>query len=275
MGASTCTCMAMPFSWTDDLRSKVPLPTIWFWVIKVLATTVGESLADYINENLGLGLAKTTYIMIAVFVPIIVAQLWALEYIPAIYWLVIVSISVVGTLITDNLTDNVGVELWKTIIIFGILLTATFIAWYSVEKSLSIHSITTRRRERFYWFTILFTFALGTAVGDQFSEGLGIGYWQTALIFGAIIAADFLAYLFLHLNSIFAFWFAYVLTRPLGASIGDYLSQDTVDGGLGLGAGVTSAIFIAIIIAAVGYLTVTKKDVISVKETDKVYDQPV
>ena len=157
------------------------------------------------------------------------------RYVPGIYWLAVVLISIVGTLITDNLTDNFGVSLVTTTIVFSVVLAATFAAWYASERTLSIHTIVTTRREAFYWLTVLFTFALGTAAGDLTAERLAIGYWQSALLFGALIAVVYVAHLRLGLNAILAFWIAYILTRPLGASIGDYLSQPRADGGLGLG----------------------------------------
>jgi uncharacterized membrane-anchored protein len=180
--------------------------------------------------------------------------------VPGIYWLAVVLISVVGTLITDNLTDNFGVALTTTTAIFAIALAGTFAVWYASEKTLSIHTIFTTRREGFYWLAILFTFALGTAAGDLTAEKLNVGYLNSALLFGAVIAIVAVAHFRLKLNAILAFWIAYVLTRPLGASIGDYMSQAKHDGGLGLGTTGTSAIFLTAILGLVIYLTVTKTD---------------
>jgi uncharacterized membrane-anchored protein len=249
---------------TGALENKVPEITIYFWIIKVLATTVGESAADFLNENVGLGLGYTTLLMAGVFLLALAAQFAATKYVPFLYWLVVVLISVVGTLITDNLTDNLGVQLWMTIVVFGCAMGATFGAWYASEKTLSIHSIFTRKREAFYWLTVLFAFALGTAVGDQISEGLSLGYWQALLIFAAAIAAVALAYYVLKVNAVLAFWTAYVLTRPLGASMGDLLSQPEADKGFGFGAGITSGIFLGLILLTVVYLTASKRDVIPV-----------
>eukprot|EP00953_Heterococcus_sp_UTEX-ZZ885_P035841 18490-Heterococcus_DN1.PRE.1 len=229
------------------LENKVPEITIYFWIIKVLATTVGESAADFLNENVGLGLGYTTLLMAGVFLLALAAQFAATKYVPFLYWLVVVLISVVGTLITDNLTDNLGVKLLVR-----------------YEKTLSIHSIFTRKREAFYWLTVLFTFALGTAVGDQISEGLSLGYWQALLIFAAAIAAVALAYYVLKVHAVLAFWTAYVLTRPLGASMGDLLSQPEADKGFGFGAGITSGIYLGLILLTVVYLTASKRDVIPV-----------
>ena len=240
--------------------SKVPEVTLYFWIIKVLATTVGETAADFLNVNLHVGLTYTTVLMSVLLGIALFFQFRACGYVPSIYWIAIVLISVVGTLITDNLVDNFGVSLWTTTIAFSIALAATFIAWYSSEKTLSIHSIFTVKREAFYWLTVLFTFALGTAAGDLVAEGLDIGYWKSALMFGGIIGIIALAHFYAKLNEILAFWIVYILTRPLGASIGDYLSQAQDVGGLGLGTTVTSVIFLVAILAVVSFLSITKRD---------------
>jgi uncharacterized membrane-anchored protein len=242
------------------MLNKVPEVTLYFWVIKIMATTVGETAADYLNVNLGFGLTNTTYVMGALLVATLVWQFRTSEYVPGIYWLAIVFISVVGTLITDNLTDNFGVSLVTSTIGFGIALAATFAAWFASERTLSIHTIVTSRREGFYWLAILFTFALGTAAGDLVAERLSLGYWVSGLIFAGLIAAVTIAHFRLGLNAVLAFWIAYILTRPLGASIGDFLSQTRHDGGLGLGTTATSALFLATILGLVTYLTVTRKD---------------
>jgi uncharacterized membrane-anchored protein len=255
-----------------DVRAQLPClrqapcrtKSLYFWIIKVLATTVGESAADFLNENVGLGLGYTTLLMAGVFLLALAAQFAVTKYVPFLYWLVVVLISVVGTLITDNLTDNLGVKQWITIVVFACALGATFGAWYASEKTLSIHSIYTRNHEAFYWLTVLFTFALGTAVGDQISEGLSLGYWQALLILAAAIAAVALACYVLKVNAVLAFWTAYVLTRPLGASMGDLLSQPEADKGFGFGAGITSGIFLGLILLTVVYLTASKRDVIPV-----------
>lgn len=201
----------MPLS--RRLLNKVPEVTIFFWIIKLLATT-----------------------------------------------LAVVLISIVGTLITDNLVDNFGVPLETTTIIFAIALTVTFSVWYANEKTLSIHSIFTTKREGFYWSAILFTFALGTAAGDLVSEGLNLGYLTSAIIFAGLIGVIAIAHFRFKLNTVFSFWIAYILTRPLGASLGDYLSQPHDEGGLNLGTVGTSALFLIIILSIVIYLTMTKRD---------------
>jgi uncharacterized membrane-anchored protein len=242
------------------MLSKVPEVTLYFWIIKIMATTVGETAADFLNTNLGLGLTGTTCVMGALLIAVLVFQFRAKRYVPPIYWLAVVLISVVGTLITDNLTDHFGISLWVTSIVFAVALIITFAVWYSNERTLSIHSIYTTRREAFYWLAILFTFALGTAAGDLVAEQLNLGYWKSALMFAAVIGLVVAAWKYARLNAVLAFWLAYILTRPLGASIGDFLSQPTADGGRGLGTAGTSAIFLATILALVIYLVRSKKD---------------
>ncbi|MCW2599821.1 MAG: putative rane-anchored protein [Frankiales bacterium] len=248
------------------MLNKVPEVTIYFWIIKILATTVGETAADFLNSNLGLGLTNTTLVMAAFLVVALAFQFRVRRYVPTIYWLAVVLISVVGTLITDNLTDNFGVSLVTTTTLFAIALAATFAAWYATEKTLSIHSVVTNRRESFYWLTVLFTFALGTAAGDLTAEKLDVGYWKSAVLFGAIIAIVFAAHRFFGLDAILGFWLAYIVTRPLGASLGDYFSQAKADQGLGLGTTATSALFLVTIALVVTYLTTTKKDVTELQE---------
>jgi uncharacterized membrane-anchored protein len=246
-----------------DLRkmlNKVPEVTLYFWIIKILCTTVGETAADYLNTTLGFGLTNTTYVISAVLAVALVFQFRLRMYVPTVYWLAVVLISVVGTLITDNMVDNFGVALTTSTTVFAIALAVTFAAWHASERTLSIHTIYTTRREAFYWLTVLFTFALGTAAGDLLAEKIDIGYWKSALAFGAAIALVFLAHRVLKLNAILAFWLAYILTRPFGASLGDYLSQPRDGGGLGLGTTITSVIFLLAISGVVAFLTITKKD---------------
>lgn len=246
-----------------SLLNKVPQVTAYFWVIKVLATTVGETCADYLNMHLGWGLTNTTYFVAALLLIVLVAQLCTRGYTPWIYWLTVTLISVAGTLITDNLTDNLGVPLQVTTIVFAVALAVTFAVWYASEHTLSIHSITSTRRELFYWLTILVTFALGTAAGDLVAEKFAIGYLMSLLLFAAAIAVIALAYKVFGRHAVPAFWAAYVLTRPLGASIGDLLSQPRDAGGFGVGTTWTSAVFLAVIVILVAYLTATRRDVTS------------
>jgi uncharacterized membrane-anchored protein len=256
------------------MLNKVPEVTIFFWIIKILCTTIGETAADYLNETLHFGLTGTSVVAGVLLVVVLFFQFRTKKYIPSVYWLAVVLISVVGTLITDNLTDGLGVPLTTTTGVFAVLLALTFVAWYVSEKTLSVHSIFTTRRESFYWLTILFTFALGTAAGDLIAEKFGLGYLTALGLFAGLIVLvtighyvmkNVLAIEHRHrsTNAVLAFWLAYILTRPLGASIGDYLSQARADGGLGLGTTATSAIFLVAILGLVVFLTVTKKDEIA------------
>lgn len=245
-----------------EMLNKVPEVTFFFWIIKVLCTTVGETFADFLNVNLNFGLTGTSIAMGILLIIALFFQLRAKKYVPVIYWVTVVFISVFGTLVTDNLTDKMGVALETSTIIFSILLLLTFALWYVKEKTLSIHSIFTKHREVFYWFTILFTFALGTASGDLMAESLGLGYLVTGVIVAIVITITAIAQK-LKLNAVLSFWIIYIMTRPLGASIGDLLSQPTKYGGLGLGATITSAIFLLGILVIVLYFTFSKSDVIT------------
>jgi uncharacterized membrane-anchored protein len=248
------------------MLNKVPEITIFFWIIKVLATTVGETAADLLNESMNLGLTMTSIIMAAFLVIAMVYQFRSRKYVPGIYWLTVVLISIVGTLITDNLVDNLGVPLEATTAIFAVCLATSFIIWHMSEKTLSVHTIFTTKRELFYWLVILFTFALGTAAGDLLSEGLCWGYGLAAVIFASCIGLVAVAHYVFKMNSVLSFWLAYILTRPLGASTGDLLSQPRGAGGLNLGTVGTSAIFLTVILVTVIYLAKTKKDIISLDE---------
>lgn len=242
--------------------NKVPQVTLIFWIVKMMSTSVGETAADFLTSDLKLGLALTTALMSLLLIAALAAQFRTRRYTPGVYWLAVVLISTVGTLITDALVDLYGVALTTTSAAFGIALVAVFALWYASERSLSIHGIVTRRREGFYWLAILFTFALGTAAGDLVAEGLDLGYAVSALIYGGLIALVTLAFLAWKLNAVLAFWLAYVLTRPFGASIGDFLSQPAANGGLGFGTVWTSVVFLLAILAAVGYMSLTRFDAI-------------
>ncbi|OXM59704.1 hypothetical protein CF165_46180 [Amycolatopsis vastitatis] len=243
-----------------ELLNKVPEITVYFWIVKVLCTTVGESAADFLNVNLNLGLTGVSVITGVLLAVALAVQFATKRYVPGVYWLTVALVSVFGTLVTDNLTDAAGVPLETSTLLFGVLLAVTFLAWYGTEKTLSIHSIVTWRREAFYWLAILFTFALGTATGDLMAEVLGLGYLATGAIVAALIALLAIGWR-LGLHPVLAFWCIYVLTRPLGASLGDYLAQPPDAGGLGLGTTVTSVIFAAGILGTVLYLSVVKPDI--------------
>ncbi len=243
-----------------QLLNKVPLVTLFFWIIKVLATTVGETGADFLNFNLGLGLTTTSLIAAVLLIGLLVVQMRQTRYVPWVYWVTVVLLSIVGTLITDNLSDTFGVSLIVSTTLFAVALAVTFALWYRSEHTLSIHDITTRRREGFYWAAILFTFALGTAAGDLVSEQMGLGYALSEAIFGGLIAAITAGCYARLINPVLAFWAAYILTRPLGASMGDFLTQAPKDGGLGLTTMGVSAVFLVVIVALVTYLTISGVD---------------
>jgi uncharacterized membrane-anchored protein len=239
--------------------NRVPKVTVDFWLIKLMAVTMGETAADYLAVNLGLGLANTTLLMSGVLIVAMALQFAQKKYVPWAYWLAVVLVSVVGTLITDNLIDTFGVKLMTTAIFFTAALAATFAVWYASERTLSIHSIFTTKREAFYWLAILMTFALGTAAGDLVAEHFALGYLTTGVLFGAIIATFAFGYYVLKMDAILCFWLAYIFTRPLGASFGDLLSQPVEYGGLGFGTIITSAMFLSAIVAIVGYMTITHR----------------
>jgi uncharacterized membrane-anchored protein len=255
----TQTQHARDSSWTRTLLNKVPEVTILFWIVKIMSTTVGETAADFLSGNLGLGLPATTAIMSLLLATVLIAQFSVRRYIPSVYWFAVVLISVVGTLFSDNLVDNLGVSLWTTTLVFAAGLVLSFLAWYRREHTLSIHTIVTRRREAFYWLAILFTFALGTSAGDLIAEKLAVGYLPSVGLFGAVIVVIAVAHHRFGLNAVFAFWAAYILTRPFGASMGDFLTVSHHAGGLGFGTNGTSALFLAVILACVGYFAVADK----------------
>ncbi len=224
-----------------------------------MATTVGETAADFLSVNLQMGLTYTSYVMACLLITTLFIQFMLKRYIPAIYWLVVVLVSIVGTLIAGNLVDNLSVSLLTTTILFASALFVVFVVWYISEKTLSMHSINNPKRELFYWTAILFTFALGTSTGDLVAEYYRMGYALSALIFLMAIVVITLAYYRFRMNAVLAFWAAYILTRPLGASIGDLLSQPTHFGWLGLGTLHISEIFLGMIVMLIAYLTIQQK----------------
>ena len=238
----------------DMLTNKVPAVTLAFWVIKLMSTTVGETGADYLVKHVGLGTLITDAIMITLLIGALVLQMRARSHVPWIYWLTVVLVSVVGTQITDGLTDGLGVSLYASTLTFGIALAAIFALWYRRERTLSIRTIVTRRREFFYWAAILLTFALGTAAGDLATEALGLGFKLGVVAFGGLIAVIAIAYR-LGANAVLTFWLAYILTRPLGASLGDLLSQSPTYGGLGMGTIATSISFLVVIVGLVAVVS--------------------
>ena len=235
-------------SW--PLFNKVPEVTLSFWIIKIMCTTVGETGADFLAINAGLGQGVTRTVMAALLATALFMQLRTRRYTPWIYWLTVVLVSVVGTQITDLLTDGLGVSLYVSTSVFAILLAAIFFVWYRIERTLSIHDVVTRRRELFYWAAILCTFALGTAAGDLATEALHLGFTLGAIAFGALIAVTYAAWR-LGGNAVLTFWIGYILTRPFGAALGDLLTQAQTYGGLGMGAMWTSALFLSVIVMLV------------------------
>ena len=246
-------------STTWDLRlspmlNKVPEVTLIFWTIKILSTTVGETGADYLAVHVGLGANVTAACMASLLTVALMLQLRARRYVPWIYWLTVVLVSIFGTEITDLLTDKLEISLYVSTAAFACALAATFAIWFAIERTLSIRTIVTTRRELFYWAAILFTFALGTAAGDLATEALGLGFQLGVIVFGVMIAAIAIFYS-LAVNPVLTFWLAYILTRPLGASLGDLLSQSRNYGGVGLGTVHTSLAFLTVIIALVAWVT--------------------
>lgn len=235
---------------TSGWLNKVPEVTLSFWIIKIMSTTVGETEADFLAVNAGLGQNITCAIMSALFLIALTIQLRTKRYTPWIYWLTVVLVSIVGTQITDLLTDGLNISLYLSTSVFSVALAVIFFIWYRVERTLSIHEVVSRRRELFYWAAILCTFALGTAAGDLATEALGLGFVWGAVLFGSLIGGVFILWR-MGLNAVLTFWVAYILTRPFGAALGDFLTQDHIYGGLGLGAMWTSIIFLSVIVVLV------------------------
>ena len=236
---------------------KVPEVTIYFWIIKLLTTAMGESTTDYLVYHInpyiavtlgGIGLALA-----------LVLQFFVRRYIPWVYWLAVLMVAIFGTMAADVVHIVLGIPYLISTFFFAVVLAIVFVVWYASEKTLSIHSITTRRRELFYWATVMVTFALGTAAGDMTAATLGLGYFSSGVLFAILIAVPALAYFFLGLNQVAAFWFAYIVTRPLGASFADWSAKPTL-GGIGMGDGKVSLVLAVLIISFVAYLTITRKD---------------
>jgi uncharacterized membrane-anchored protein len=230
--------------------NKVPEVTLGFWIIKIMSTTVGETGADFLAVNAGWGQGATRGVMGSLLVVALLAQLRTRRYTPWIYWLTVVLVSVVGTQITDLLTDGLGVSLYVSTAVFAVALAVIFAVWYRIERTLSIHEVFTRRRELFYWGAVLCTFALGTAAGDLATEAMGLGFRWGALSFGGLILLAYIAWR-KGGNAVLTFWIGYILTRPFGAALGDMLTQAKAYGGLGMGAMWTSALFLTVIVMLV------------------------
>ncbi len=248
--------------------SKVPQITVYFWIIKILTTAMGEALSDFLAFRYGPVVAGT--VGTAAIVAALALQFRVRRYIAWVYWFAVAMVAVFGTMAADGMHIELGVPYTVSTVFFAVCLAVVFTAWYAVEGTLSIHSIYTPRRELFYWATVIATFALGTALGDLTATTLGLGYLASGIMFTVFILIPAVAYWKLRMNSIFAFWFAYVLTRPLGASYADWLGVGPAHGGVGLGRGVVALILSVVIIGFVAYLAVTRKDV----DTDEVGQAP-
>ncbi|HST87326.1 MAG TPA: hypothetical protein VLJ14_03020 [Ktedonobacterales bacterium] len=250
---------AQPLSRARSAARKVPEVTIFFWIIKLLTTGMGETTSDYLVFHIN------PYLAVALggigLVTSLLLQLLVRRYVAWIYWLAVVMVAIFGTMAADVVHIVLGVPYLDSSVAFAAALAVIFVSWYATEKTLSIHSIYTPRRELFYWATIMATFALGTAVGDMTASTFGLGYFASGLLFAALFALPALGYRLFRLNAIFAFWFAYVMTRPLGASFADWFGKPRSISGLGLGTGLISLILAVVIIGFVGYLTVTHVDV--------------
>jgi len=237
---------------------KVPQITLVFWVIKLLTTAMGESFSDYLVFQIN------PYVAVAIggvgLVVALALQLRARRYVPWIYWFAVSLVAIFGTMVADVLHVVLGIPYFISSAFFAVALTVIFIAWYMNERTLSIHRIDTSRRELFYWATVMATFALGTALGDLTAATFGLGYLASGLLFALLFAMPALAYKWFGLNEIAAFWFAYIVTRPLGASFADWFGKSIL-GGLGLGDAKVSVALMLLIIAFVGYLTLKQRDV--------------
>lgn len=248
-----------PVRQVRQAMSKVPEVTAYFWIIKVLTTGMGETTSDYlagrINPFIAVGLAGMG---LAVAMTL---QFSSRRYTAWIYWTAVVTVSVFGTMAADVLHVGLGVPYVVSTTFFVVALAVVFAAWYASEKTLSIHSVNTRRRELFYWTAVMTTFALGTAAGDMTAITMHLGYFSSGVMFAVLIVVPALAHRRFGLNGIFAFWFAYIVTRPLGASFADWAGVSHTRGGLDLGTGPVSLLLAVVIFGFVGYLTATRKDV--------------
>lgn len=238
---------------------KVPEIIFLFWVLKLLTTAMGEAASDFLVYKYNPYIA--VFIGGVLLLIALIIQLKSKRYIAWVYWFAVSMVAVFGTMAADGLHIKLGVPYMDSTIFFAIVLGIVFAAWLKTEKTLSIHSIYTTRRELFYWAAVLSTFALGTAAGDLTAKNLNLGYLRSAILFGAIICIPIILYYVFKLSEVFCFWFAYIITRPLGASIADWIGKPKSIGGLGFGAGRVAIVLTLAIVVFVGYLSITKKDV--------------
>ena len=245
--------------------SKVPEVTAYFWIIKILTTGMGETTSDFFIHRVGLtntaGLLAVATVTGLALVTCLAMQVTGFRYEAPIYWLTVVLVAVFGTMAADGVHVQLGVPYAVSTTFFALALAAVFVVWNRSERTLSIHSIFTRRREVFYWAAVLTTFALGTAAGDLTAFTLHLGFFVSGLLFAVLIVVPAVGYWWFGLNGVFAFWFAYIVTRPLGASFADLLAAPKTLGGLGLGYGAVSVVLAIVILGLVSYLTVTRRDV--------------
>lgn len=238
-----------------ELINRVAHLSVLFWIIKIFSTTVGETAADYVSVNLKFGLTNTAILMGVITILVTIWNFKQKKYFPPSYWSLIVMMSIEGTLITDLLVDKLGVSLLALDVIFTIAMGLLFFFWHKKENTLSIHAINNNTREKFYWIIVLTTFALGTGVGDTVSEYLNVGYFYSLIIFGSIFILAGVLYYSKIINAVLAFWIAFIVTRPIGASLGDLFIQAPKDGGLGVSVATINIVFFIVIIASVSYLT--------------------
>jgi uncharacterized membrane-anchored protein len=238
--------------------TKVPRVTVYFWIIKILTTAMGESTSDYLVHRF-----NPYFAVIGGFFAFVIAmaiQFSVRRYIPWVYWLAVVMVAVFGTMAADVVHIEFGVPYIVSTLLFAVTLTVVFTAWYRSERTLSIHSIYTRRREVFYWAAVLATFAMGTAAGDLAAYTAKLGFLSAGVFFAVVFAIPGLAYRFFNLNRIFAFWFAYVMTRPLGASFADWMGKSHTARGLNYGDGPVTLVLAILIVALVSYLSISEVD---------------
>lgn len=250
------------------ILTKVPEITVFFWIIKILTTGMGEVTSDYLANHINPVIAVT--IAGIALVASLILQFSVSRYVAWIYWLTVIMVSIFGTMAADVLHVGLGIPYIISTIFFVVALAIIFAIWYTSEKTLSIHSVYTLRREFFYWVAILTTFSLGTAAGDMTASTMHLGYFYSGVLFVFLIAIPALAYLIFGLNEIFTFWFAYIITRPLGASFADWVGVPQSRGGLGIGTGLVSLGLTVIILCLVGYMAITRKDIKS-NENDSEY----
>jgi uncharacterized membrane-anchored protein len=240
------------------LAAKVPEVIFLFWTVKILTTAGGEATSDYLKTWGNIGGGGTEVVL---FVAALIVQFATRKYRAFAYWFLAYAIAIFGTGVADFLHLDVGIPYGGTTVLWAAILTVVFVLWYRSERTLSIHSITTQRREAFYWATVFATFALGTALGDFTATSLGLGYLASGILFGVIILLPALAWWRFGLNSVVAFWMAYVVTRPLGASFADYISKPTNTSGLGFGDGPTAVIFTVAVFVLVAFLAIARPDI--------------